>query len=230
MSDIYVQSDKPWLVIGWFTPDYRPLAEKLANNLDFHGAPYRLFAREKAEHGWDPRQKPSVVMHAMQRHPGKTLVLMDVDCIVAGNIEPVMNIEGDVGLSVKARQKHRKRGGQQPIVLMISSRVVVFRPTPKAWEFVVEWERLCQETRAIDDETALGWAYIRKPLVATQQLDQRYVGLEIGALGTPPGVVIWHESAHDPQKRSAWRNVLKNLERRYLRTGRTRAMGLQRIG
>ena len=69
---------KAWLVFGWFTPDYRPLADKLAASLDEVGAPYHLFAEEKSHGRWDVRRKPSIVLDAMAAYPDKTLVLMDV--------------------------------------------------------------------------------------------------------------------------------------------------------
>jgi hypothetical protein len=229
MHDIREGGDKDWLVVAWFTDDYRTLAEQLAFQLKAVGAPYHLFRRDKPAHGWDPRQKPSVVMHAMQTHPGKTLILMDVDCIVRGDIEPVTRFEGDVGISLKARQKYRKRGGQQPLVVTISSRVVVFKPTPGAWTFVTEWERLCKQTEAIDDETAMAWAYLKKPGVAYAQLDQRYAGQEINVPSLTKDVVILHDSAHDPQGSLTIRNMLKAFERRFLRTGRSKAR-IQRMG
>jgi hypothetical protein len=67
-----------WAVIGWFTPDYRPLAQSFAANLSQNSVPFHLFAREKQGHGWSTLAKPAVVLKAMERHPGKTLILMDV--------------------------------------------------------------------------------------------------------------------------------------------------------
>jgi hypothetical protein len=35
-------STTPWVVCGWFTPDYRPWADKLTASLDAIGAPYDI--------------------------------------------------------------------------------------------------------------------------------------------------------------------------------------------
>jgi hypothetical protein len=97
-----------WLAIGWFTEDstYRPLAEALAANLSQHGAPFHLFAKPSLG-AWNTRRKPAVVLEAMDAYPGKTLVLMDVDCRLRGDIEPVTQIGGDVGIVVIARNVRR---------------------------------------------------------------------------------------------------------------------------
>lgn len=67
-----------WLVAGWFTPDYRPLAEAFAVNLSEHGAPHHLLAKPSLG-AWNTRRKPAVVLEAMDLYPGKTIVLTDVD-------------------------------------------------------------------------------------------------------------------------------------------------------
>src|SRR5215468_761973 len=92
-----------WLAIGWFTPDYRPLAETFAAKLAEQGAPFHVFARPKVAAGWNTAQKPDVVLHAMAMYPDKTLVLMDLDCCVHGDISPMVDMPGDVGITVIAR-------------------------------------------------------------------------------------------------------------------------------
>src|SRR5262245_16514772 len=91
--------ESSWLAVGWFTPDYRPLAERFAANLSEHGAPFHLFARPKIAAGWNTAQKPSVILDAMAQYPDKTLMLMDLDCVVHGDISPVVDIPGDVGIT-----------------------------------------------------------------------------------------------------------------------------------
>jgi hypothetical protein len=144
-----------WLVAGWFTPDYRPLAETFAANLAEHGAPYHLWAKPKSERGWNTRRKPSVVLEAMDAYPGKALILMDVDCTVRGDIAPVTLVAGDVGINVKARQERRFRSLGKRITMTASSRVVVFRPTEAARAFAQEWQRLCASAHYAGDETAM---------------------------------------------------------------------------
>jgi hypothetical protein len=129
-----------WLAIGWFTEDstYRPLAEALAANLSQHGAPFHLFAKPSLG-AWNTRRKPAVVLEAMDAYPGKTLVLMDVDCRLRGDIEPVTQIGGDVGIVVIARNVRRRRRWAHWLSVECSSRVVVLRPTEGARAFARTW-------------------------------------------------------------------------------------------
>ncbi len=227
---------KDWIVTGWYTPDYRKMASSFARSLDAVQAPYHIYPRDKSAVGWDPRQKASVVLQAMKEYPGRTIILMDVDCLVQGSIDPLLDTlrdspAADVALSVKARQKTRRKHGQQPLVFMISSRVVMFRPTTMAHRFALEWDKLCRSTDMIDDETALAWTYLKCGTVGFAQLDQRYAGLEVGVPTLVENVVVLHDSAHgkhSPQPR--WRTFLKGIERKYFRTGRTKASMPQRIG
>src|SRR5688572_28398855 len=117
-----------WLVTGWFTPDYWQLAEAFAANLTEHRARYHLFAKPKSERGWNTWRKPSVVLEAMDAYPDRTIVLMDVDCAVRGDIAPLTRIEADVGLNMKARQPRTHGRWKRRLTISISSRVVTFRP------------------------------------------------------------------------------------------------------
>ena len=72
----------------------------------------------------------------------------------------------------------------------------------------------------------MAWAYLSSPGVHFDYIDQRYSARE---LGTVPDAVIVHDSAHDEQRRAARGPIklaLRAFERRFLRTGRTRASRL----
>jgi len=221
-----VDASKDWLVCGWFTPDYRPLAAKFATNLDAHGAPYHLFAEEKHPDGWDTRRKPSVALKAMDAYPGKTLVLMDVDCIVRGDITPATHIAADVGVSVKARQSLRQRG----ITITLGSRVVIFRPTEGARAFAAEWMRLCDQAKIGSAEDSMVWAYTLRPDISYTHLDPRHAGREIGAGYDLDNIVIWHESEHEKGHWRSLKMALKHFERRWFRAGRTKAAMQTKLG
>jgi hypothetical protein len=216
-----------WLVIGWFTPDYRPLAKRFAANLAEHGAPHHLWARPKLAKGWNTLPKPSVALLAMDAYPGKTLVLMDVDCIVRGDISPVTDFAGDVGININAIQSTKGKTWRRPVLVAASSRVVVFRPTEQARALAQEWEGLCKtltgKTHNSGDETALMWAYLRRPDVRFSYVDRRYSGCEIGRQLVADAVVC-HDSAHEKQRPVAVgiKSALKAIERRFFRTGRTK--------
>jgi hypothetical protein len=215
-----------WLVVGWFTPDYRSLAAKFAANIGAHGAPFHLFAKP-ALAGWNTRRKPSVVLEAMDRYPGKTIVLMDVDCVVRGDIAPVTSIRGDVGIVVIARNVRRKGRWAHWLNVECSSRVVVFRPTDGARAFARTWANTIDRSSVNHDEHSMAWAYLSSPGVHFDYIDQRYSAREVGTI---PDAVIEHDSAHDEARRAARgliRNGLREIERRFFRTGRTRRSRLK---
>jgi hypothetical protein len=221
--------ERGWLVIGWFTPDYRPLAQRFGLSLAMHRAPYHLFARPRLESGWNTRQKPSVVLDAMGAYPGKTLVLMDVDCVVRGDIEPVTRIAGDVGITTKARQVGARRyEDRKRVIVTASSRVVVFRPTEPARVFAQEWQRLCAKATDSGDEACMIWAYLLTGEVPYTQIDPRYAGREVSRAGAD--AVIVHDSVHAQTQPWSIKPMLKAIEGRLFRTGRTKAESLARIG
>ena len=217
-----------WLVTGWFTEDdvYRPLAEAFAFSLSEHGAPFHLWAKP-ALGTWNTRRKPEVVLEAMDAYPGKTVVLMDVDCVLSGNIAPVTQIHGDVGIVVIARNVRRKRRWAHWLSVECSSRVVVFRPTDGARVFAQTWADQIERSHVNHDEHSMAWAYLSSPGVRFDYIDQAYSGRETG---TVPDAVIVHDSAHDEQRRAERgpiKRVLRAFERRFLRTGRTRSSRLK---
>jgi hypothetical protein len=219
VGDIKSPSVSDWLVTGWFTPDYRPLAEKLSANLAQHGAPYHLWAKPKAASGWNTWWKPSAVIEAMEAHPGKTVVLMDTDCIVRDDISPIIAFAGDVSLTMKARLMRVFPGFHKRTVIKTSSRVVVFRPTEGARAFAEEWQRLVKSASYGGDEPSMLWAFLNRQDVAYHNLDPRYAGDEAG--NTVTDAVIYHYGAHGRRNGSVVKNALKQIERRYFRTGRS---------
>jgi hypothetical protein len=228
-GDIVGGTPEGWLAIGWFTPDYRPLAEKFAANLVEHGAPFHLFARPKLTEGWNTLQKPSVVLAAMDAYPAQSLVLMDVDCIIRGDISPVKNIAADVGITIKARQvRGRDRMSQKRVIVTASSRVVVFRPSEGARAFASEWQRLCGRATTGGDEAHMIWAYLLRPEISYAQVREGYAGREISR--DTGSAVIAHDSVHDKAHTWSIKPALKAFERRFLRTGRTKAEMRLRLG
>ena len=216
-----------WLAIGWFTPDYRPLAEAFAAKLAEHRAPFHLFAKSSLG-AWNTRRKPTVVMEAMEAYPGKTLVLMDIDCILHDDIAPVTDIAGDAGVVVIARNMRKGRKWKHWIATECSSRVVVFRPTEGARAFASKWAETIKRRDFAHDEHSMIWAMLFS-LSTTRfdYIDQLYSAREIGQI---PDAVIVHDSAHDEERRASrgrFKTLLREFERRLLRTGRTRQSRLK---
>lgn len=221
MANITGGTPHNWLVIGWFTPDYRPLAERFAANLGTYGIPFHLYAKPKLGGGWDTSRKPSVALEAMQDHPSKTLVLMDVDCIVQGDISLVTNITGDVGITVLARNMRKGCKWQHWIAAECSSRVVVFRPTEGARAFLHRWVDQIDHGAVNHDEHSMVWAFLACPDVRFEYIDPIYSGREVSQ--RPDGIVV-HQSAHSAERhkgRGSLRRFMRHIERRFLRTGRT---------
>lgn len=233
MTDIVGGVVEDWVVVGWFTPDYRPLAEKFAANLNEHGIPHHLFAREKLEKGWNTQQKPSVVLSAMDAYPHTTLVLMDVDCKICGDVRPVVYFEGDVGISIKTRQLRRGWwASRRPIAIMMSSRVAVFKPTSVARLFAETWKTECGHTDYSGDETALTYAFLRSPKTEFHYNDIKFRGLEVGCAGTPDDAIIVHVSVHERHRQRDMgfiRRSLRAFERKWLRTGHTKRESIGRL-
>jgi hypothetical protein len=227
--DLVGGTARDWLVTGWFTEDdtYRPLAQRFAANLTEHGAPFHLWAKPKGQ-GWSTRRKPAVVLETLDAYPGRTVVLVDVDCVVRGDIAPVTQIETDVGIIVIARNMRKGGRFRHWIATECSSRVVVFRPTDGARAFARKWADRIERSEFNHDEHAMIWAMLAS-LASTSfdYIDQRFSAREIGQI---PDAVIEHDSAHDEARRAARgaiKTMLREFERRFLRTGRTRASRLK---
>jgi hypothetical protein len=224
MGDIVsANPDSDYLVAGWFTTDdtYGPLAEAFAANLDQHQQPFHLFAvRRKAGAPWDTRKKPTVALAALDMYPGKTIILMDVDCHINGPLAPLANCPGDVGVNIIARPNIDWLGRtRKPNVVSVrlSSRVVVFRPFAGAVDFAQEWERLCRlpepygAVKKGGDETAMVWAYLSRPWVSFYPIAPAYSAQSSMRV---PNAVIEHDSAHAKQQARTWRGWLRLLEKR----------------
>jgi hypothetical protein len=173
----------------------------------------------------------------MKAYPDKTLVLMDLDCIVSDSVSPVANIRGDVGITIIARNvpgrlDRRWRVGadrrwRHYLAVEASSRVVVFGPTPGAQQFAEAWRDQVATSHVNHDEHSQIWAFLNSPGVRFDFIPVKYSGREVGQI---EGAVIAHDSAHNKLKIKSQRGLsgfLKALERRFFRTGRTRALRRQ---
>lgn len=203
-----------WLVTGFFTPDYRPLVQKLAAGLDAVAAPYHFYGVER-QGGWrsETLRKPSIIAGAMRQHAGQTIVVMDADCTVRAPLAPMADIASDVACFMHVK----KRGPRQYADL--SSRVIVLRPTPGARRLIESWARLCEEHPDSDgDEPLLIVALAQTPGVSWTPLDAHYAGRELGS--EPAGAAIVHSSQREAS--SLFRR-LKRLSKTWRRkwVGRT---------
>ena len=210
--DLTNRTNDNWLVVGWFTPDYERLAAKFADTLDKYNVPYHLYARDKIHKVWNTKQKPRVLLGAMVQYPNKTIVLMDVDCIITDNIANIVNFHGDVGIAAFVRTPTKNNW----VHVHCSSRVVVIRPTLSAHRLVQNWLLFTHKDDRKGDEIGLAQAFIQTKGVDYHYLSREYSGRNITHT---KDAIVTHDSAHAKQQPL---NVLKWLEKKLLRTGKSR--------
>lgn len=214
-TDIIQSFDSPFVVVGFFTPDYASAATAFAKNLVEHRISHHLYARPKAEGGWfsQTRQKPSVLVAARKDYPEDNLVLMDVDCRVRGDINGILHSPGDVALRTK-RTAVGSRYALKPC-----TRVMVLRPTAGSAAFVGAWEAACQSSLPGSAEAVLMLSMSDTPesySVGTMSL--RYAGMELH--DAPADALIVHDSIRDPT-RPFW--ATRRRFQKYIRAGRDAA-------
>lgn len=168
-----------WLVIGFFTPNYRALAETLAISLREQNHPFHFFAVETSAR-WShvTMLKPTIVLNAMEIHPKKSLILMDVDCIVNGSLSGLEAFGKSIDIACFAtlRAKKIRRERQH---FSLSSRVMLIRPTNEAREFIKKWRDACNERPWMNgDEPNLVLALTRSSGIAFSPLPRTYAGRE----------------------------------------------------
>ena len=149
-------------------------------------------------------------------------MLMDVDCIVRGNISPVAKVDGDVGIVVLATNKRHGKKWRHWVAMECSSRVVAFGPTDGARRFAKAWADQIERSHVNHDEHSMAWAFLSCPDVDFAYIPRDYSGRELAKL---PDAVIAHDSAHDKDRRherGRLRQLMRAIERPF-RTGRTSA-------
>lgn len=182
-----------WIVVGWFTPDYRHWAERLEGSLAFTSTPYHLMACDKRVGCWEAEtmRKPGIVRRLRQRHAGKTLVLLDVDCEVRRPLTPlVAAVTGDVAAYVRAKSIGRAKDRAR---IKVMSGTMVFRPTAGADRFIDAWEAAQSECDSTDvDQTALMIALGRATNFTFQPLGAEWCALDAAS---HPDPAVLHDNA-----------------------------------
>lgn len=206
--------DKDYIVAGWFTPDYRDLAEKFIGNLQEYDIPYHLYAKHKIYGGWNTKQKPSVAIQALKDYQNKVVILMDIDCIINDDIGYLSRLPGDIAISsfVKTTKSNW-------VQVHCSSRVIVFNPTGQALKFARMWNQWTQSDDTKGDETGLAKAFVTTKGVYFTYLSRLYSGRNIG---TVEGAVIEHDS--EREKRYGSFHPLKWLEKKFIRSGKSKQL------
>lgn len=191
---------RDWVICGWYTPDYRGWAEALQANLEEVGAPFDLVETAKVQGGWERNtlRKPFESQAAIKRHPGKTVVMLDVDAQVVGTLDElddIFRIEGDIGAFV--RTKFRSSG--KPLFAPRSG-TMVFRPTPKAQALANEWIEACRHApRYAVDQDALLVALGKVPSLSLTMLPIEACGTQADNCKFP---VVLHDQARGEARKA----------------------------
>lgn len=191
MRDLISERAEPYVIVGFFTPNYRELAQRFAENLRQFDQPYHLYA-VPAQSSWAAAtmMKPEIVLRGMKDYPGRTVILSDVDCILHGSLADMAEDGGDVTLHVRAWKRDFFRAYPYACV---SSRLVAFQPTEKARELAGRWLEANKTLNSKNDETCLTIALART------------IGLRLTTLPSVSGAnetafdrhpLVTHESAH----------------------------------
>jgi hypothetical protein len=217
-ADIVQHFDSPFIVVGFFTPDYAKAAADFAANLAEHRLSHHLYARPKLEGGWfsQTRQKPSVLSGARSDYPRDILILMDVDCRVRGDIKDILNSPGDIALRTK-RTAVGSRHALKPC-----TRVMLLRPTEGSAAFVGAWQAVCESPMSGSAEYVLMLSMSDSPdLYSVGTMSLRYAGMELH--DAPSDALIVHDSIRDPT-RPAW--AARRRLQKLFRTARDAAFRL----
>lgn len=196
MTDIVFDRPESYLVTGFFTPDYRALAERFSANLADLGIPHHLYAVGKEQWQRAILVKPGVLREALWDHPNRRIVLMDVDCFLRGNIGHwVDSLTADVTLPARIRVRGRGRHGKA----LFSSRVVAVIPGQRTFDLLRAWDLRCGAARApifgrTCDERELVGAIGTAHGATIAFTPDDYAGLD--ARNAPASAVIVHASEH----------------------------------
>jgi hypothetical protein len=194
----------PYVVTGFFTPNYRPLAETLAKDLEETGNPHHLVARDKGTATWRNvvHWKPEIVLEVMDRYPESSIILLDVDCSVRGPLAPMLEFTGDLSARSKLRLTNHVWPFRQKTVLHISSRSMVFRPNTRVRKFLADWRDELRTASYYQGgcEMAMRFVIMRSTGLAFCPMDPRYSGLEVDQ-ATEDAIVV-----HSSESRHAGRN------------------------
>ncbi len=182
------------IFVGWYTPDYQPWADTLMANLGGQRLLYDFVCVERPAGGWEKRTmiKADQVLKAMERHPGQTLVLLDVDCAVISEARALAlaDLRGDVAFYLCTKFGHRGK-----VRFSCRTGTMVFKPTPAARRFVETWRKWSEiaPPYAVDQDSlivSLG----KTPGCVFEPLDVRYCATKNDRIPDP---WIFHDCASE---------------------------------
>jgi hypothetical protein len=144
-----------WIVCGWYTPDYEHWFKRLEQSLIEHQAPYDFQSVPKIAGGWERNtcRKAGFVLDALDRHPGKIVIFLDVDCVVTGDLGALANLPCDIALNFSVLRKKRR------INLVPLTGHMVIHPTVKARALIEAWKESSRDSEfGLQDQETLALA------------------------------------------------------------------------
>lgn len=144
------------VLCGWYTPTYGHWLDKLLPSATAIGLDYDFIAAPEIEGRWEDATmlKAGFAIEAMRRHPDRTLLFVDVDCLIAGSRQQIIelcDIAGDIGLFLRTRWNSHGKVRVRP-----RSGTMVIRPTRAARAFLEAWASTSREAPAMQvDEASL---------------------------------------------------------------------------
>ncbi|MDQ8698485.1 hypothetical protein [Hyphomicrobium sp. LHD-15] len=188
----------PYVVVGFFTPNYRPLADRLSAELTKTQNPHHLIAREKGSSTWRDivHMKPGVVLEAMDRYPTSSIILLDADSSVRGSLAPMLDFVGDISARSKLRLTNHVWPFRQKTVLHISSRSMVFKPNARVRKFLEDWQTELRTASYHQGgcEMAMRFVIMRSTGLAFCPMNPDYSGMEVDQASDSAIVVHSSES------------------------------------
>lgn len=188
----------PYVVVGFFTPNYRPLAERLSAELTKTNNPHHLIAREKGDATWRDivHMKPDVVLEAMNLYPTSSIILLDADSSVRANLSPMLDFVGDISARSKLRLTNHVWPFRQKTVLHISSRSMVLKPNARVRKFLEDWRDELRTATYHQGgcEMAMRFVITRSTGLAFCPMHPDYSGMEVDQASASAIVVHSSES------------------------------------
>ena len=163
-----------YVVCGFYTPDYKGWFDNLCSSLDLYKQPHDFVVVPKVRGGWEVNTlaKAFHVLDALNRHPDRAIIWLDVDCTVRGDLSPLAILRGDICLPFAIKSR---RG--RAVNLRAHSGTMVIKPNELAKGFIKTWaEHSSQMPFGDDDEAALALTIAQCPDVAITNLDRKWFG------------------------------------------------------
>lgn len=189
---------------GFFTSNYRPLAQRLSGELGPQN-PHHFFSMDKGQASWFDivGWKPRVIQRALDLYPRSAIAFLDMDSQVRGSLAPLADINADVSARAKTRISSLPWRSRRKCILVVSARVMVFKPNDRVRKFLADWHDAMADSsyRKKDGaELALGMVLMSSPGLTFTPIDPVFAGLEIGT--APANAVLTHISESEKTGRS----------------------------